>query len=111
MKTKKLIKRKKNLKEELLRIKRALIKLGAKKIILFGSLAHDVVGRTTDIDLLVIKDTKASFSERLDEVYSKVVPRMATDIMVYTQDEIDDLSKWNIFIRRVLKEGKIIYAA
>jgi len=103
--------RKKYLKKELLRIKRVLIKSGVKKIILFGSLARGVVGRTTDIDLLVVKDTKAPFSERLGEIYNTVVPRVAADILVYTRDEMADLSGKSLFLKRILKEGKILYAA
>lgn len=104
-------KRQTHIKKELLRIKKVLIKLGAEKIILFGSLAQGRVGRTTDIDLLVVKKTNASFSKRLSEVYSNVVPKVAVDMLVYTPDELDSMSKWNIFIRKILKEGKVIYAA
>ena len=103
--------RKKRLKRELKRLKKALVRLGAKKIILFGSFARGIIGRTTDIDLLVIKDTNATFAERLAETYNSLIPRVSTDILVYTQEELDELSKWNIFIRRILKEGKVIYAA
>ncbi len=111
MKFTKLTQRKKNLKGELLRIKKALIKSGAIKIILFGSYARGHVSRTTDIDLLVVKDTKKPFSERLSEVYDKIIPTVAADILVYTPDELDNMSEWNSFIKKILKEGKVIYAA
>ncbi len=110
-KKRRLMKRKRALKRELLRIKRGLIALGAKKIILFGSLASGRVRRTTDIDLLVVKDSDARFSDRLKEVYDKIAPRMASDILIYTQDEFNKLSKTSIFVRRAIKEGKVLYGA
>jgi len=108
---KRLGKRKRLLKRELLRIKKGLIRAGAKKIIVFGSFSRGVVGRTTDIDMLVVKETNAPFFERLTEIYNGIMPKCAVDILVYTQEELEDMSKWSVFIRKILKEGKVIYAA
>lgn len=85
----------------------------AEKIILFGSHARGDAAKDSDIDLVVIKKTKAPFLKRMREVakiLSNAQITQSADVLVYTPEEFDALSKrWNPFFQRILKEGKIVY--
>jgi len=105
------IKRKEKLYKELDEIVEELKKFGAKKIILFGSLANGKVGQTSDIDLIAVKDTKERFMDRLNSFYENFTPSVAIDILCYTPEELEDMSKCNRFIKRALKQGKVLYEA
>ena len=61
-------KRKESLEKELERILPLLINLGAKKVILFGSLSVGKVHRSSDIDLVVVRESNQRFLDRLDEL-------------------------------------------
>jgi len=84
---------------------------GVQKIILFGSLAKGNVNLTSDIDLIIIRETSQRFLDRLDAVYREIEPNMAVDVLVYTPKEIADMIQWNSFIRQALKEGRVLYEA
>ena len=70
------------------RIVPLLIKIGVKKIILFGSLANRNVKKSSDIDLFIVMDSEKDFMSRIDEIYRICKPRVAIDFFVYTRDEI-----------------------
>jgi predicted nucleotidyltransferase len=97
------------LKAELERIQRELIKLDVEKIILFGSVARDEIGISSDLDLIVIMETEADFLTRIKTVYTLIKPIVAVDILIYTPEEIAELKKNSPFVRSALKEGEILY--
>ena len=97
-----------SLHEELARIKSETIKMGAYKIILFGSAAREDLGLISDIDLIVIMESDKNFIDRLAEFYQEIQPRNA-DILIYTPAEFSQMKNENLFIRHILKEGKVIY--
>jgi predicted nucleotidyltransferase len=103
--------RKALLEENLLRVKEALIsKYHPEKIILFGSLANGIVNETTDIDLLIVKDTQKSYNDRLRDIVSICDYDVGIDFMVYNPDELKELMKTNAFVRNeIIKKGKVIY--
>lgn len=101
--------RRKRLIGELERIVEVLRSRGAEKIILFGSLARGDVGSSSDVDLIVVEKTDKRFLERLDDIYSAVQPRVATDILVYTPEEIESLRESSGFVRQALREGRVLY--
>lgn len=81
-----------------------------KKIILFGSLAGGKIGITSDLDLLVVKDTDKPFLTRLREIMEQLNPRVAVDILVYTPKEFEVMqSEPNSFIKGILKNGRVVY--
>ncbi|HBT19929.1 MAG TPA: nucleotidyltransferase domain-containing protein [Peptococcaceae bacterium] len=102
-------KRKKILTEELKRIVSTAAEMGAEKIILFGSLARGDVGRESDIDLLIVKKTNKRFLDRLDEFYSRIQPRVAVDVLVYTPEELESLAETRRFVKEILAEGVVVY--
>lgn len=103
--------RKKELEHELERVTKMLRKdKDIKLLILFGSLARGDISAKSDIDMIIIKDTKKKFLDRLDEIYSILVPNVAIDILVYTPEEFKSM-KNRSFIRNAVKEGKKLYEA
>jgi len=100
--------RKKRLERELSRIVGVLAGMGAKKIILFGSLAQGQIGPCSDIDLIVVRETTKSFSERLGELYGALLPRVALDVLAYTPEEFEEIRD-RPFIREALAEGKVLH--
>ncbi|MCM8792843.1 MAG: nucleotidyltransferase domain-containing protein [Candidatus Omnitrophica bacterium] len=103
--------RDKILKEQLNHILNRIDKNQIKKIILFGSLAKGRIGLTSDIDLIIIKNTRKPFLKRLEEMYQKIQPMVGVDLLVYTPEEFLVMQKTNNFIQRVLREGKVLYEA
>jgi len=104
-------KRKEILEAELKRIKSQIPALDVQKAILFGSLATGRVGKASDIDLIIVKRSDKKFLNRVDEFYEKLNPKVSLDIMVYTPEEFERMRQTNPFIKRVIREGKILYEA
>jgi predicted nucleotidyltransferase len=93
--------RKKELVHELSRIINALKKdKEIKLIMLFGSLARGDISTTSDIDMIIVKGTKKKFLDRLDEIYSTLIPNVALDILVYTPEEFEAMKSKNVFLKR-----------
>lgn len=103
--------RKALLEENLLRVKEALVsKYHPEKIILFGSLAKGKVNESTDIDLLIVKDTQKPYNDRLRDVVSICDYNVGIDFMIYNPEELKELSKTNSFVRNeIIKKGEVIY--
>ncbi|QSQ09180.1 hypothetical protein H0A61_01539 [Koleobacter methoxysyntrophicus] len=97
------------LEKELKRITEIIKRLDIKKAVLFGSCVKGDIGKNSDIDLLIIKDTEKRFLDRIDEIIRIIDPKVAVDILVYTPNEIEELLKVNSFIKEILKEGRVIH--
>ncbi len=83
----------------------------ARKVILFGSMAHGAVSEWSDLDLVIIKDTALPFLERLKEVALLCQARVGVDFLVYTPTEFAQMiAESNPFIiEEVIRKGKVIY--
>ena len=79
-----------------------------KLVLLFGSLARGEVSEGSDIDLIVVKETKKRFLDRADELYKDI--GVAADILVYTPEEFERMKK-RFFIKKALEEGVVLYEA
>ncbi|HCG77210.1 MAG: hypothetical protein COZ37_02525 [bacterium (Candidatus Ratteibacteria) CG_4_10_14_3_um_filter_41_18] len=104
--------RKRLLQKELKRITDIVIKRYLPdKIILFGSLANGKVQEWSDIDLVVIKETKVRFIKRMQEVGLMTSPRLGVDFIVYTPEEFENMIKDdNYFIKdEILRKGRVLY--
>lgn len=102
--------RKKEIKDEFKKILKQLKDLGAKKIILFGSLARDKLRLGSDIDLIVIFQDKDNFKSRMRKIYDKIDTSEGVDILAYNFEEFERV-KNRAFFRHILKEGKVVYEA
>lgn len=79
-------------------------------VIAFGSVANDRVTENSDVDLLVIEHTTAPFLKRIQSLRKLLHPRIATDIIAYTPEELAGLSKSRPFVRdELLGKGKVLY--
>jgi predicted nucleotidyltransferase len=80
------------------------------RIILFGSLAQGQVWDWSDVDLVIDKQTALPFLDRIDEVLRLLEPRVGLDVLVYTPEEFDRLSRQRPFFREeILAKGKTLY--
>lgn len=90
---------------------RIVAKVNPQKIIMFGSHAYGKPTKESDLDLLIIKNTKMSLSERYGMVSDALYPRFfSIDFVVRTPAEIKKrLSGFDPFIKEVLSRGKVLY--
>ena len=82
-----------------------------EKAILFGSLARNEASRHSDVDLILIQDTDLRFLDRYEGIlssFSQALPEYDVEMLIYTPRELDEISETH-FIRRALREGKVLY--
>ena len=82
-----------------------------EKIILFGSAATGKLHENSDIDLLIIKNTKERYWDRVKRVALMLNTWYPTDIFVLTPKELDTAIAQNRFFLtyEILPKGKVIY--
>ena len=102
--------RRRQLDAELQRIILALPRLGVRRAILFGSLARGDVGAQSDLDLILVVETRERFLERCASFYRALEPAVGMDILVYTPDEFEAMRDGR-FLRQALADGKVVYEA
>ena len=103
--------KKENILKEIDNIKNQLVeKYRPEKIILFGSAAREGE-EINDVDLLIIKKNVPFYgTDRMIELYRLMDTMVAVDYVVYTPEEVSEcLSLGDPFIKKILKEGKVIY--
>ena len=103
--------RRAQLEAELQRILAELPRLGVTKAILFGSLASGIVGRTSDLDLILVARSEETFTRRLERFYAALNPSVAVDLFVYTPEEFAAAAETNPLVRSAIARGKVIYEA
>jgi predicted nucleotidyltransferase len=81
------------------------------KIIIFGSYAKGTATESSDLDLLIIKDTEEPKYRRAVSVRKLFSSQpCAMDILVYTPKEYDHLLHYKSLMPYIAtKEGKILY--
>jgi predicted nucleotidyltransferase len=84
-----------------------------RKVLLFGSLITGKIKNSTDIDLFIIKEDVPELGvDRIRELDSLIKYKLATDFIVYKPEEVEErLKLGDPFIKKILKEGKVIYEA
>ena len=82
-----------------------------KKIILFGSYASGRPDKDSDVDLLVVMNTKKKPVDRTVEVTKTLHDHpFPMDILVRTPQELKNrLRLGDIFFKEVLAKGKVLY--
>lgn len=84
-----------------------------EKVILFGSAAAGTAGKNSDIDLLIVKESKKKRPFRVKDVFDSIdgLNRdFALDVIVYTPSELAErLAIGDYFVEKVLREGKVLY--
>lgn len=99
------------LKEEVKNIvERIKTNYNPEKIILFGSLVNDRAGKGSDIDLIIIKQTKEDPWTRASKVDYFIEHNMPVELLVYTPEEIEERLKMNdFFVKEVIERGDVLY--
>lgn len=82
--------------------------LGALKIVHFGSFARGDVDVNSDLDLLVLMPSTKTGKQWMDEIYEKIERKVASDIIVYNQEEFQEKLPTSSFLQNILK-GKVVY--
>jgi predicted nucleotidyltransferase len=80
------------------------------KAVVFGSFGREDHTKRSDLDLMIIMETDRRFFDRyepFEEIYNYVKGR-AIDMLIYTPEELNDISH-RPFIKRIINEGRIIY--
>jgi len=93
-------------------LKKIVENFSPEKIILFGSSAGGTQTKDSDIDLLVIMNSKQRPAKRSMEISKACRPKfISMDIIVRTPEEIKNrLQIGDYFIKEILEEGKVLYA-
>ena len=91
--------------------KRLVKKYNPDRIILFGSRAKGNSDKGSDIDLVIVKETKEPPLDRHIEVETLLADRaVPIDILVYTPDEIRHLySIGSPFVEELMEKGRLLY--
>lgn len=84
-----------------------------KKIILFGSYAYGKPTSNSDLDLLVVMETRDRPAERIRKVSDLFDPRpLPMDFIVLTPGEMQHrLSGFDPFLEEVLEKGQTLYGS
>ena len=81
-----------------------------EKIIMFGSRVTGKTHEWSDVDLIAIKKTDKKFRDRIREASSSFRHVLPVDVIVYTPEEFEQMSKENRFVREeILGKGQVIY--
>ena len=86
------------------------VSLGAHQVILFGSYARGTATKHSDVDLIIVEDTKAPFLARLGKYLDPLWENLRTgvEVLVYTPEEFARMQE-GPFVRRALREGIVLY--
>ena len=101
--------RSERLERELAAILERIVDDDTEQVILFGSAARGDVGSTSDLDLLVVRHDTRRAAERTDDLYRRARPSVAMDLLVYTPAELAAARETSSFMRRILREGRIVH--
>lgn len=98
------------IERELRRVVEALGRLGAQRIVLFGSHARGDFNEASDIDLMVILDTKERMVERIERVLEVIDSELTVEPLVYTPEEFERLNTGRgQLIQTIEREGRVLY--
>ena len=86
-----------------------------QRVFLFGSHVSGTPNADSDIDLLIIKDTKEGFFDRLANARRAVAGShngIPIDLLVFTPSELESrLKAGDQFLADITEKGRLLYAA
>ena len=103
--------RREQLESALARMVSQLAELGAVKVVLFGSLAEGKTHEYSDLDLLVVMPSTRTGKEWTDLVYTQVERGVASDLVVYSLREYQEMVPQSAFLRGIEANGRVVYDA
>ncbi len=102
------------MKADLRRLTRSIVEaFHPQKIILFGSRANGRARPDSDVDILVIMDSKKPAGRRAADIYRRLGwRRFPLDVLVFTPGEIArKMSGFDPFLEDFMKNGRVLYEA
>ena len=85
-------------------------KFNPKKVILFGTYAYGEATSESDVDLRIIVNSNKSTWELSVEISSALDHIFPLDIVVKSEQEIEDrLASGDFFIEDIIEKGKVLY--
>jgi predicted nucleotidyltransferase len=82
-----------------------------RSVIVFGSAASGKIGPTSDLDVVVVRDTQLPRTERADDLLMGIRAPVGVDMIVVTPSELRDALPYTTFGATILAEGREVYAA
>ena len=83
---------------------------GITRAIVFGSYARGTQTRRSDLDLVIVMDTRKRFLDRYEAVKDihDHLPDIHLEMLIYTEEELRAIAH-RPFVRQVLREGVVIH--
>lgn len=78
-------------------------------IMIFGSYSSGKIHADSDLDILLVKETKKRPLWRRIEARKSFETDLPVDLLVYNPKEFIELKKNSLFIKSIINEGKIAY--
>ena len=98
------------IERELMRMTDVLQRLGADRVILFGAYARGDINQASNVDLLVVLDTKQQMAGRIQRVLEALDSELTVEPLVYTPREFERLkANGGPLIETVEREGRVLY--
>jgi predicted nucleotidyltransferase len=95
-------------------LKKLVVSYSPQKVILFGSYAYGNPGPDSDIDLLVIKETRERFIDRwvtVRRLLSDPTRTLPLEVIVLTPVEVSNrLDIGDQFLAEILERGEVLHA-
>jgi len=92
-------------------VNKIALNFNPEKIFLFGSYASGTPDRDSDLDLLIIQNSKLPRHKRVFEIRKSLIGSMIPlDIIVYTPEEFESEKDIRFsFINSAIKSAKLLY--
>ena len=98
------------IERELVRLVGVLGDLGAERVVLFGSHARGDFNEASDVDLVVVLDTRLRMVERVGYVLRVLDTDLSIEPLVYTPTEYARLMEAGSGIAEAVeREGRVLY--
>ena len=92
--------------------RRIAVQFQPLKIILFGSYAYGNPKPESDIDLLVVMETKLREIEQARQIRQFIDPLFGLDLIVLTPERLSQRLAWeDPFLLDIIRRGKVLYAS
>ncbi len=95
------------------RLTEKLVRWGARKVILYGSVARGDYSATSDIDLIIVKDTTERLPQRVAAALgpcSEAGPPLPVEPLVYTPQEFARLlADENPLVMEAVRRGRVLH--
>ena len=82
-----------------------------REAFVFGSCATGAIGPTSDLDILVVRDTDLGIVDRVADLHFAARSEVGIDLIVVTPEELVSTFAASSFGRTVLQNSRRIYAA